>query len=217
MKIASCSFTRSWPTKSSSRLGRSERSSSSSGASGGGILDPLDPGRADAGHRAALSAPCDQLLGGLAAGLVEQPVGLLRREAEPEQALARERARVVGRRAADDDVVGGPPGDLLAQLDDDPLRRALADAGHGLEAGGVARGDRVQQLARRPAGQHRERDLRAHALDADQHQEQLALGLGREAVQVHAVVAQDQVREQRRLLARAAARAESVSEETLRR
>ena len=32
------------------------------------------------------------------------------------------------------------------------------------------------------------------ALDADQHQEQLALGLGGEAVQVDAVVAHDQVR-----------------------
>ena len=58
--------------------------------------------------------------------------------------------------------------------------------GHGLEAGRVAGGDRVQELARRAAGEHRERHLRAHALHADQHQEQLALLLGREAEEVHA-------------------------------
>ena len=38
-------------------------------------------------------------------------------------------------------------------------------------------------------------------LHADQHQEQLALGLGREAVQVHGVVAHDQMGEQATLLA----------------
>jgi len=72
--------------------------------------------------------PGDQVLGRVAVGLVEQLVGLLRRVAEPDEALPRERARVVA--AGDDDVVDArPAGDLLAQLDDDPLGGALADAG----------------------------------------------------------------------------------------
>ena len=51
----------------------------------------------------------------------------------------------------------------------------------------------------RAAGEHRQRHLRAHALHADQHQEELALGLGREAVEVHGVVAHDEMRVERGL------------------
>ena len=80
----------------------------------------------------------------------------------PTQAVARERARVVG--ARDRDRRRSSDGaDLLAQLDDDPLRRALADARHGLQARRVAGRDRGQQLARRAAGEHGERHLRADA------------------------------------------------------
>src|SRR3954463_13390160 len=79
----------------------------------------------------------DELLRRLAVGLVEQHVDLARLEAEPEQALARERQRIV--RLRDHElVVRRLAGDLLAQLHDDPLRRALAYAGHGLEARRVA-------------------------------------------------------------------------------
>ena len=76
--------------------------------------------------------------------------------------------------------------------------------GHGLEARGVAGGDGGQQLARRAAGEHGERHLRADALDADQQQEQVALLLGGEAVELQRVVAHDQVGVQRGRLARRA-------------
>ena len=100
MKIASCSLTRSWPTKSSSRLraqravelvlGRRARSGRGSARRPGVRMPPLTG--------AALSALGDQVLGrARRADSVEQRVRLLRREAEAEQALARERARVVGR------------------------------------------------------------------------------------------------------------------------
>ena len=42
-------------------------------------------------------------------------------------------------------------GDLLAQLDDDPLSRPLADARNGLEPLRVAGGDRAQKLADGPS------------------------------------------------------------------
>ena len=64
------------------------------GLGGDRVVDALDAGRADAAaHRRRLERLGDQLLGRLAGGRVEQPVGLLRAEAEAEQALARERAR----------------------------------------------------------------------------------------------------------------------------
>src|SRR5205823_2887947 len=87
----------------------------------------------------------DQLLGRLAGCVRQQPVGLLGSEAEARQSLARERARVVA--ARDDDALAvATLADLLAQLDDDALGGALADAGYGLEAGGVAGGDGVEEL-----------------------------------------------------------------------
>ena len=95
-------------------------------------------------------------------------------------------------------TISAPParaaGDLLAQLDDDPLGRALADAGHRLQARDVAVGERRDELARRAAAQHRQRDLRADGLHADQREEQVALLLGREAVERERVVADDEVR-----------------------
>ncbi len=51
------------------------------------------------------------------------------------------------------------------------------------------------------AREHRQRDLRPDRLDGEQHQEQVALLLGGEAVQRERVVAHDQVRVQRDLLA----------------
>ena len=68
----------------------------------------------------------DQVLGRLAGRAVEQLARPPRREAEPDEPVAGEQPRVVA--AGDDDrVVGRRGADLLAQLDDDPLRRALAD------------------------------------------------------------------------------------------
>ena len=68
----------------------------------------------------------------------------------------------------------------------------------------------------RAAGQHRQRHLRTDALHPDQHQEQLALGLGGEAVEVHAVVAHDEVGVEERAR-RPAGDPLRVSEETARR
>ena len=51
----------------------------------------------------------------------------------------------------------------------------------------------ADQLARRAAGEHGQRDLRADRLHAEQQQEQVALLLGREAVEHQRVVAHDQV------------------------
>ena len=203
MKIASWSLTRSWPTKSASRAGAASGRAPPRRPGGGrawmrstpGVRMPLLIGARPAA-RAAISSS-----GVSPARLVEQLLGLLGREAEADQALAGERARVVAR-AATTISSRGLAGDLLAQLHDDPLGGALADARHGLEALRVAGGDRAQQLAGRAAREHRERHLRPHSLHPDQQQEQLALVLAREAVQVHAVVAHDQVRVQERLLRR---------------
>ena len=166
-------------------------------------------------HRAAFSARGDQVLGRLAVGAVEQLVGLLRRvkprPTRPSRASVRGSSdRVTTISSAD------AARDLLAQLDDDPLGGALADPGHGLEARRVAGGDRVQELARRAAGQ----DRRAPPSGPTpwtpiSMQEELALLLGREAVELHArrrastrcVCSSD-------LLARAAGPRVSVSAET---
>ena len=157
----------------------------------------------------------DEILGTLTGGAVEQLVGLLGAVAEPEQALARDRPRVS--RARDRDrLLGQRRADLLAQLDDDPLGRPLADPRDGLEARRVARRQRRQQLARAAAGEHGERDLGPDRLHAEQHQEQLAFLLGGESVQGERVVADDQVGVQRDLEP-AAGTCRSVSADTARR
>ena len=101
----------------------------------------------------------------------------------------------------------GARADLLAQLDDDPLGRALADPGDGLEARACRRRRRAPSSSRGgAAGEHGERHLRADALDAEQQQEEVALLLGGEAVERQRVVAHDQVRVQRDRLADAPGR-----------
>src|SRR4051812_32085908 len=215
MKISSCSLTRGCPTNSDSLRGRNDWSSSSStvrtgdwircsaasrSSTPGVRMRPLTAGPPC--ECASCGRPCaqralDQLLGGLAVGARKQLLRLLDREAEPDEAVTGHRPRIVG--APDDDAVA--LADLFAQLDDDPLGRALADPGHGLEALGVAGCDRVQQLAGRSPRQHGERHLWTYALHPEQQQEQVALVLGREAVELHRVVAHDQVRVKERLLA----------------
>ena len=44
------------------------------------------------------------------------------------------------------------------------------------------------------SGEHRERHLWTHVLYADEHEEEVALGLGGEAEELDGVVAQDHVR-----------------------
>jgi len=93
----------------------------------------------------------NQVFRAVAVGAVEQLLGLLGGEAEPDEAVTRQKPRIVA--AGDHDrVVGGGGADLLAQLDDDPLGGALADALDGLQPCGVAGRDRGEQLARGAAG-----------------------------------------------------------------
>ena len=199
MNTASCSFTRSWPTKSSSVRGRSERSSSSSAGSATGSWTRSTPGvrmpliaRPSAPRRSGPRASRRRR----ASSSPSASCGSKPRPSRPSRASVRGSSEAVWRTTISSRHLARH---LLAQLDDDALGGALADAGHGLEAGGVAGGDRVQQLARRAAREHRQRHLRPDPLHPDQHQEQLALGLGGEAEQVHAVVAQHEVGEQARL------------------
>src|SRR5215210_2195869 len=172
MKMPSCSVTWTWLTKSASFGGRSDRSKSSSPPTGRaswmtissspstpGVRIPLPGSTINAsppqlrfrGLRESRLRPrrtpqrgLDDLLGALAAGLGEQPLSLGGRIAEVEQSLPGQRAGILpfsGRRGGVG-VALDLPRDLLAQLDDDPLRRALPDAGNGLEALRVPGGDR---------------------------------------------------------------------------
>ena len=144
-----------------------------------------------------------QLLGRLALGGLEQCLRLGGLEAELQQAVAGEVARIVAARDGDRRPEVVRHADLLAQLDHDPLRRALADAGHRLQAGDVAGHQRAHQLARGSAAEHRERHLRPHRLHADESQEEVALLLGGEAVEGQRVVAHDQMGVQRHRAAHA--------------
>src|SRR4051812_48640527 len=177
MKIPSCSVTCAWLTKSSRFGGRSERSKSSSAptaraswmttstssspSSIPGVRIPL-PGSTSITHPPSCSlrpggaaqSRLHDLSGRLALGCREQLRRLRRRVAEVEQALTGERARVLlaGVEGGGVGVALDLTGDLLAQLDDDPLGGPLADAGDGLEPLGVSRRDRAEQLAHRAAG-----------------------------------------------------------------
>ena len=75
-------------------------------------------------------------------------------------------------------------GDRAFELEDDALRRLLADAGNRLEPGGVAEGDRTLELLRRSARDDSERDLRPDPADAEQLDEQRSLGRVRESVEL---------------------------------
>ena len=75
-------------------------------------------------------------------------------------------------------------------------------------------GDRAEQVARRAARERRHRDLGADAADRDQLQEEVALLLAGEAVELQRVLARDEMGVQRRLARRAAGTALRVSAET---
>ena len=110
MNTASWSLTARWPTKSSSRCGRSERSSSSSAATRPRRpAMPLDARGADARrHRAALSAAAIRSSGVSPSAPSSSSSASCGLKPRPEQALARERARVVAGGAAHDDLVATP-------------------------------------------------------------------------------------------------------------
>ena len=206
MNSASWRLTCSWPTKSSSACGRRERSSSSSSGRAAGTCMLISPGRrAHAALTAVRSAAAIRSSGAASSSalgdrLVEHRLRLRGVVAEADEALARQRPRTcLGRRPR---RLGRElAGDALAQLDDHALGRLAPDAGHDLEALHVARRDREPRVGDGRAGQHRERHLRPDSGDGDQPQEELTLLGGGEAVELHRVVAQDQVCEHRGRLA----------------
>ena len=156
IETASWSLSASWPTKSSSRRGPQravelDRPGSSSGAWM----------RAHPSLTAARSAARGRSDPRCCRRRRRRAAPRSRWRCSPGRAAPRGRARRVVAAGDRDRVLGQRRADLLAQLDDDPLGRALADPRNRLEAGRVAGGERREQLARRPAGEHRERDLRA--------------------------------------------------------
>jgi hypothetical protein len=83
--------------------------------------------------------------------------------------------------------------DLVLQLHHEPLGELLADAGYRLELLGVAAHDGGLELIDRERRQDRKADLGAHAADADQGEEELALARRGEAEELQRVVAHVQV------------------------
>src|SRR5688500_706612 len=105
------------------------------------------------------------LLGALPRRLAQQLLCLRRRVAEVEPARPGGAARVLPPLAGPRDpsrVALDLAGSLLAHLDDDSSGGPLPDPGDGLEALGVACGDRPEQLADRAPGEGGHRDLRPH-------------------------------------------------------
>ena len=142
METASWSRTASWPTKSASRRGRSERSTSSSSL---GQL-ARDPGTAPDAHRRALRSAWAIRSSVLSPAAPSSSSSTSDRAvAEAEQRLPGQRRRVVP--AGDGDrLLRQRRAHLLPQLDDDPLGGALADPGR--PAGGPRRRRRRRRAAR---------------------------------------------------------------------
>ena len=134
-------------------------------------------------------------------------------EAERDQRVTRLQVRIVGGRRARA-VAGGDRlerrrAELVAQLHDDALGRALADARDRRQQRQVAGRDAPLQRVHRIAGEQRERLGRPEPRDAEQRDEEPALPLRREAVERERVLAHDEVRLQLhglRMLARGACR-----------
>ena len=162
-------------------------------------LDPLEVGAGRADHRRDTFRAWAIRASGVSPGAPSS-----RRstscggEAEPDQAVAGERVRVVGC-ASCVITIGARRPSRAARRRSAP-RCACRSPGRPAAAP-VAGRDGGEQFARRAAGEHGERHLRADALDADQQQEQVPLLLGGEAVEQQRVVADDQVAEERRGLA----------------
>ena len=89
----------------------------------------------------------------------------------------------------------------ILQFENDPLRCFFADAGDVGQPRDVAALDRFDELERFEAGQHRERELRSNAPDADQPFEQLLLEPRRETIKRDRVFAHVRVDAQRELAA----------------
>ena len=193
MNTVSWSLTACWPTKSASRRGRSERSSSSSGPNAGAAWMRSTPGvlmppRSVIAPPSAPRRSAPRACRPRPRPAARRPPAALK--PRPSKALTREAAWIVVG-PGDDDLVrprSRPPtfsrsstmmrSAVRLPMPGTAWKRALSPAAIAL-----------QQLAGGAAGQDRQRHLGADALHSDQQQEQLALLLAREAVQVHAVVA----------------------------
>ena len=145
------------------------------------------PGRGTGAHAACLSAArtCSST------GSVASTSASARSASTSDQPSSTSASRATSVAASRRPARQSSAGELLLQLEHDPLRRLAADAGDRLEARVVVARDRAAQLGGRRAGDDRERDLRPDARDAEQQLEQLALVGRREAVELQRVLADD--------------------------
>src|SRR5262249_29270461 len=120
-------------------------------------------------------------------GLLDGLLGLDRLVAEVLERADRvfHDGRLRGRRRA----AGAEPGELLLQLDAEPLSELLPDAWDRREEARVLRRDRADQLREREPGEDRERDLRADARDREEPLEDVLLLRRREAEELERVLA----------------------------
>ena len=138
--------------------------------------------------------------GGLALGAVEQAVGLLGAEAEAHEPL---RAPASGELILDCVITISSCGCAATFSRSSTMIRSAVR----LPMPGTAWNRAVSLLAialsssrGRAAREHREGHLGTDALNADQHEEEVTLVLSAEAVEVHPVVAQDQMGVEQRVL-----------------
>ena len=176
--IASCSFTRSCPTKSASIAG---------GASA--RAPPRPPSLTVAASDRSLMPPARSAWRTCSSTGSDSSTPASARSAssrlKPSSTSASRASRFVAPRRTS----GSPRAELVGELDHDALRDLASDPGDRLEAGEVAAGDRAAQLLARRGRDDRERHLRADARDGEQQLEERALvGVG-EPVQLQRVVA----------------------------
>ena len=210
------SLTASWPTKSSSRRGRSDASSSSSSRSCGVWTSRRR--RACGSPARRLQRVGDQVLGRVAGGAVEQLLGLLRASS---RARAGRRGRACADRRRGVTTIGSSPAAAPTfSRSSTTIRSAvrLPIPGTAWRRAVSPAATRGEQLARRAAGEHGERHLRPDAPGR-----RAAAGTGRAPPRWRsrrACSASSRTirwRVQRRLLARRAGTWRSVSAETARR
>ena len=195
--ISRCSRRRGWPTNSSSRRGRSVVSSAAStgsaaGLSSSSLIVAARPASRSASRRSSSTVPSSASWPSTRRALPRSSSRARRARRAPR------RARCSARRGTGDEIEVGHL-EPRFQLDEQPLRGALADAGHEHERVEVVVGEAAPQRARRVHRQDRERELRADAGRPDQRLERVALVAGREPVEHHRVFAHVQVREQERV------------------
>ena len=219
-----CSRTRSCPTNSSSRRGRSAASTTRSWSPAPACTRACSPRAASSAssratssssltgcaHRARPSCAAPRAAapgrrrrrrrGGSPASPSTDLVGLRGRPAQPDERLAtacRASPEPAARRA--DRSGAGQPG-LVLELEHHALRALAADAGHQAQRGEVLGGQRAADGVGRVHGEHRLRQPRADAGGGLQQLEQRALVVVGEAVERQAVLAHDQRGGQQRRL-----------------